>query len=809
MERGLNRLRVVEVGGGIPVAMATKLLADLGAEVVKVEPPGGDPIRHAGPFRPGQSNPEAGGAHVYLDTNKRSLELDLTAAAGQAALRELAQGAHLVVQGLPPARMAACGVDYDALSAANPALVLLSITPFGLTGPYRDYAANDLTLTHGGGWGWLCPGKSTPPERPPIKPFGPHALTQAGAHGAVAALAAVFGAAATGQGEHLDLSVQEVVTFMLGRHFAVYSYAGRTDSRLSPAAYEPMSFYPCKDGSIFLICPEQPQFDRLVALMGQPEWAMDARFSTRDGRQTHARELKERLSEWTAQWQAEELYHACQGVRVGAAPVFTQAHLEHDEHLHAREFYVAHEHPLAGRMKLPGAPFRLKHPMWALRHPAPRLGEANGMLDALFREPPVRLSVERGAARAPFDPQGVLPLAGVRVLDLSWVWAGPHCTMMLGLMGAEVVKVESSSRLDLTRRSHLFADGLPPSPDRCGYFNQVNLGKRSIAVDLSTAEGAELVRRLAGQSDVFISNFGTGVLERLGLGAEDLQRRNPRLICAMISAFGQTGPSRHYMGYGPLISPLAGISASTGYVGGEPQDVGLAYGDPTGGVYTAVAILAALLTRDNGGAGQVIDVSMWEAMLCTGWQGWMNHALGNPPYPPMGNRHPTLAPHNLYRCAGDDAWVALAAETPAQWEALCEAIGQPALAVDPRFADAPARKAHEDALDALLAAWCAPRDKWEVTRALQAVGVPAFPSLDSRELQEDPHLRARQSFVHWPHPEVGERTLMGLPWHFARLPNGMGQAAPCLGADTDAVLERLLGIGAQERAALRAGGAIE
>ncbi|HKI98003.1 MAG TPA: CoA transferase [bacterium] len=805
----MHTLRVLEVGGGIPAAMAAKLMADLGAQVVKIEPPEGDPIRRAGPFRPGRPPADASGTHLYLDTNKRSLALDLTTPDGQATLRELAGRSHLLVHGLPPRQMAACGLDYAALSADNPALVMLSITPFGLTGPYKDYAANDLTLIHGGGWGWLCPGKSAPIELPPIKPFGQHALTQAGLHAAVAGLAAVYGAARTGEGEHLDFSVQEAVTFLLGRHFAQYTFTGRTDSRLTPPAYEPMSFYPCKDGSIFLICPEQPQFDRLVALMGNPEWAMDPKYATRDGRQDHGHELKQRLSEWTRQWEAEPLYHACQGVRVGAAPVFTQQQLEHDEHLAAREFFVAQHHPPVGDVRLPGAPYRLKQPLWSLRRPAPALGEANGVVSTLFTEGPGPRVADQGAARAPFDAQGVLPLAGVRVLDLSWVWAGPHCTMMLGLLGAEVIKVESSNRLDLTRRSHLFAADLPPGPNTCGYFNQVNQGKLGIGVDLSNPEGVALVQRLAEQSDVMISNFGTGVLERLGLGTEEMQRRNPRLICAMISAFGQTGPCKRYMGYGPLISPLAGLSAATGYEDGEPQDVGLAYGDPNGGVYTAVAILSALVGRDNGGAGQVIDLSMWEAMLCTAFEGWMNHALGNAPYHPMANRHPYLAPHSLYRCAGHDAWVAIAAETQAQWRALCDAIGRPELAGDARFVDAAARKTHEDALDAILAEWCAPRDKWEVTRLLQVAAVPAFPSLDSHELHDDPHLQARGCFTRWPHAEVGTRTLMGVPWRFTRRPNGLGKAAPVLGEDTDAVLERLLGLGAEERAALRARGAIE
>jgi len=813
MNRGLNDLRVVELGGGIAAAMAGKLLADLGAPVVKVEPPEGDPTRHVGPFRGGIPHPEASGTFLYLNANKRSLVLDLDAPAGREALASLAGRADLVIEDFAPGEAAARGVGYERFARANPRLVLLSITPFGRSGPYRDYAANDLTLTHGGGWGWLCPGKATPPERPPIKPFGQHALVQAGLHGAVAALAALYGARESGVGEHVDLSVQEVVTFLLGRHFAVYPYAGRSDSRLSPAAYEPMSFYPCKDGGVYLICPEQSQFERLVRLMGSPDWALSKRFASREGRERHPAELKTRLSEWTAQWETEALFHACQNVRVGAAPVFDHAQLERQEHLRAREFFVRQHHPSAGAVVLPGAPYRFKHPMWALRAPAPALGEANGEQAALFAD---GRAGRHDGSEPGRDPAGGsaspgLPLAGLRVLDLSWVWAGPHCTLMLALLGAEVIKVESSRRPDLTRRSHLFAAGMEPGLNRCGYFNQVNQGKLSIGVDLSHPEGAALVKRLAAKCDVMISNFGTGVLERLGLGAEEMQRAHPRLVVAMISAFGQTGPCRHYMGYGPLIPPLAGISAQTGYEDGAPGDVGLAYGDPNAGVYAAVAILASLLTQagDGSGPGQVIDVSMWEAMICTAFEGWMNHALGNRPYRPMGNRHPTFAPHNLYRCAGTDDWVAIAAQTEAQWRALCDAIGEPALKDDPRFRDAAARKRHEDALDSLLAAWCAQRERWEVTRVLQAAAVPAMPSLDSKALAEDAHLQARGVFTAWPHGEVGVRTLMGVPWRLARRPNGLGTAAPLLGEHTDVVLERLLGLDALERRRLREAGIIE
>ena len=300
-------------------------------------------------------------------------------------------------------------------------------------------------------------------------------------------------------------------------------------------------------------------------------------------------------------------------------------------------------------------------------HTAPLLGEASNEPSSLFAN-------RQAATTAPSDNAGTrgqeppLPLAGVRILDLSWVWAGPHCTMMLAFLGAEVIKVESSTRLDITRRTQPFPPEMASGVNRSGYFACLNQAKKP-GINLSQPQGRELVKQLARRCDVMISNFGTGVLEKLGLGAEAMHSVNPDLIIAMISAFGQTGPLRHYMGYGPLISPLAGLSAVTGYEDGVPQDIGMPYGDPNGGVYTAFAIAAALCARQrHGGGGQMIDLSMWEAMLCTSFEAWMNHALGNPPYSPMGNHDPVWAPHNVYRCQGDDDWVAIAATHEQEWQ---------------------------------------------------------------------------------------------------------------------------------------------
>ena len=851
MGDGLEGLRVVELGGGFAASSTGKVLADLGAEVVKVEPPAGDLLRRRG-LVPG-AGPGPGGPFLHLNTNKRSVVLDRTSSRGRTELEPLLARADLLIrEGQAPDLE-----DADRWRERHPRLVVVSITPFGLTGPRRDWKGDDLTLIHAGGWGYIIPGRGAPREWPPIRPFGHHALIQAGLHAAVPALAACRAARATGEGDHLDVSVQETIAFLLGRHYTSWEYAGRIDHRSDGSIYEPMGFYPCRDGEVFVICPEQHQWERMLVLMDETEWGSNEAFGTRDGRGEHAAEIRKRVSAWTRDRTAEEVFHALQEARVGAAPVFDYPRLAGQEHLRAREFFVPLDHPGRGRIEMLGPPYRLRRRWWRLARAAPALGEAGFSADGPLSGPgadsrsdpaPIPLAApasestrpdsaplpageaagrqavsgaaaeaadgaaENGAGgRVPGGDSGRGaagdgPLRGVRVLDLSWVWAGPHCTMILGALGAEVLKVESSRRIDLTRRASVaHARDLPPGPNRNGYFNQIGQHKKSVGINLSNPEGRALVRGLAVHCDVFVANFGTGVLERMGLGPDELLAINPRLTIALISAFGQEGPWRFYTGYGPLIPPLAGLSAQTGYAeDGRPRDMNMAYGDPTGGVYAAIAIAASLLAHEfHREAGQVIDVAMWEAMTCTAFEGWMNHALGGEPYPPMGNRDPEAAPCNVYPCQGDDMWLAISAGSAEEWRSLCAAIGRPGLATDPRFASAAARKANEDELDRIVSGWCRSRGRWAAAEALQTAGVPAFPSVSSADLRTDPHLAAREAFHDFEHPEVGVRAHFRVPWRWARRTNGTGRRAPCLGEHTDEVLREVLGLTGNEIEDLR------
>ena len=399
------------------------------------------------------------------------------------------------------------------------------------------------------------------------------------------------------------------------------------------------------------------------------------------------------------------------------------------------------------------------------------------------------------------------PLAGLRVADFTWVWAGPFCTLQLAHLGAEVIRVESATRLCVTRLLPPFAE-FKPGTNRSGYFNQYNQGKRSITLDLKRPEAIEVARRLCAASDIVVENFAAGVMERMGLGYEALRSLRPDLIMIALSGYGATGPDSDKVSYGPAQVPLSGLSSVTGYRGWPPMHVGVSYGDPTGGLHGAVAVLAALLHRARTGAGQYIDLSQWETTMSvlpdaiTAWT--MNGVQPERD----GNRDPHMAPHGIFRSAGEDRWVAVAVEDDAAWPRLAAAIGRPELADDPRYRTVVDRKRHEDDLEALLTEWTGARTPEEATALLQAAGVAAFTVASNRDLAEDPHLAGREFFVDLAHPEVGTRRHIGVPWRMSESEARVRRPAPCLGADTDAVLRNVLGYSEGEIAALRAAAAL-
>ena len=374
MPGALDGVRVLEVGDLVSAAYATKLLADLGADVVKIEPQRGDLARGRGPFPGNIPHPETSGLFLYLNANKRGITLDLRQPRGQAALARLAAGADLLVHNVHPTLMAAHGLDYDRLSGANPRLVMTSIAPFGLSGPHASYRGPDVVTWSAGGVAALN-GQTGEPDLPPLKAFGDQSGFQAALNAAVGSLGALFARLASGRGEHVEVSAQESVAAILELTFEFWPYTGLVASRLGRKPIQPLCFVECRDGWIFICAVEEHQWQKFVDLMGNPEWAELEVFENRLARGANFDALEPFLQEWCRERSVQELYEEGQRRRIPFAPVSTMGDLLASPHLRARGFFATLAHSVAGPVTMPGAPYHLSATPWQLRTPAPTLGQ--------------------------------------------------------------------------------------------------------------------------------------------------------------------------------------------------------------------------------------------------------------------------------------------------------------------------------------------------------------------------------------------------------------------------------------------------
>lgn len=373
--RGLGALRVVECGQGVSAAFGAKMIADLGAEVIKVEPPGGDLTRRRGPFPNDQPDPEKSGLFIYLNANKRGVTADLGQPEGRELLGRLLEKADILIHNVPPYERAHQGLDSTALCARYPGLIVASISIYGDRGPRANWRGYELNASNAGGWAYLSPGASPYPDLPPLKPFGAQCDFQGGAHAALTSLAAMRHKLRTGKGQAIDVSEQEAIAAMLEMNFMHWTYAGRETSRLGSRALGPWFLADCQDGKIFALAVEEDQWRRLVELMGNPEWAQEEIFKDRVSRAQNMDALKALMTEWIGSFKVTELYQAAQERRIPFAPVNTMRQMYESAHLRERKYFVQLDQPGVGKLTLPGAPSQYGKIKWALRRPAPRLGQ--------------------------------------------------------------------------------------------------------------------------------------------------------------------------------------------------------------------------------------------------------------------------------------------------------------------------------------------------------------------------------------------------------------------------------------------------
>ena len=969
--RALAPYRALDLTGALG-ALGGQVLAGLGADVIKIEWPGGDQARARGPFfrregvdtPPGKAGapsvPRPGAPHdggcaagtpvgealhphrslswLFANAGKRGITLDLTRAEGQELLRRLAAAADFLLESYPPGYLESLGLGYDDLAAVNPALVMVRVSPFGQSGPCRDYQATDIIA-------WAMGGQMAldgDADRPPVRVSAPQTELLAGAHAAAAAMTAHYYRQRTGLGQQVDVAAQECVTWTLMIAAQTWDIAGinprrggavRRTVRAGGDVLEHRVIWPCKDGFVLWALGGGGQAGALTSTRALVAWMAEegeagaaaevdwSRLSAAAIDQETYDRLAAPFLAFFAARSKRELFAGALARSIQLAPVNELPDVAASPQLAARDYWTDIAHPcLDATLRFPGAPVKLSATPWRLTRPAPLPGEHNAEvyggllglraaeLDALrvkgvigpspptpfapgkgeavngLRERMERIhalpsvSIEGGeegerrrsaphagsgagrlagrigsrpgepypaASRfalpspslqklsAPETPVGegsVLPFAGIKVVDFSWVGVGPIVARHLADFGATVVRVESATRPDTLRLAPPFRDG-QPGINRSAFGAVYNTNKLGLALNLRLSRAREVALRLVRWADIVTDSMTPGSLDRLGLGYQDLRTIKPAIIMYSTTQQGQTGPYRSFGGYGQHGAAMAGFHALTGWPDRPPAGIFGAYTDFVAPWFLFSALVAALDYRDRTGQGQHLDQSQVESALQLLGPQLLDYFATGRAASRAGNDDPEMFPHGAFpvrdaeRGAGSDEpgiepgrasiphsgdrWVAIAVRDDADWTALSRVIGREAWGSDPAYCGSEARRSHGAGIRAAITAWTRERTPHEAMAALQQAGVPAGAVQTCEELFADPQLAHRGHWWRFEHAVIGLHAYDAPAWKLARTPAQGRSAGPALGQHSFEVCRDILGMGEEAIAELSAEGVFE
>jgi crotonobetainyl-CoA:carnitine CoA-transferase CaiB-like acyl-CoA transferase len=792
------------------------ILAGLGADVIKVEPPGGSPSRREAPLAPALGAELASLRFHALNRGKRSVVLDLADEAGRERFRRLVASADFLFENDAPGAMAERGLGFAALAEVNPRLVYVATTPFGQDGPYAKHLATDLTLAAMGGMMAL----NGDADRRPVRITVPQTWYHAAAESAVGALVAHHRRLATGEAQFVDVSVEAAVFWTGLNAMIAHAIQGkdieRNGTNLHLSTFKTPLVYPCADGDVVLIATTAT-LQHLIPWMIDDgtvtaEWAAAEDWPTYEARMLTGGELahslpvvQERIRAFCAKHGKADLL--ARGIREGVtlAPVNTVADVLGFEHLEARRYWQPYRLPDGRILRSPGPFVRLSRTPVSFSRLAPAVGE---------HDEEVLRPLEGGSARpvapttAPVGLRGSsLPFAGVKIADFSWIGVGPITAKYLADHGATVVHVETEQPADRLRLVGPFKDNVA-GVNRCQFFASFNTSKLSLALNLKRPEGLEVAKRLVRWADVCLDSFTAGTMASLGLGYDVVRAINPAIIMASTCLMGQSGPASRLAGYGYHAAAISGFYEITGWDDRPPAGPFNAYTDTIAPRFLAATLMAALDHRRRTGEGQYVDQAQMESALYFLAPELLDCQVSGRMPRRSGNTDAAAAPHDAYPCAGTDEWCAIAVETDAQWRALRGALGDPPWAASPELDTAAGRRARRELIDTRLAEFTARHEPRALMELLQAAGVPAGMVQRSSDHLEDPQLRHRRFFRPIVHPEMGEVPYEGHQFRILGYDNGPRMPAPCLGEHSLQVLHEMLGYGEDDVARIAASGAL-
>ncbi|MBM4297578.1 MAG: CoA transferase, partial [Deltaproteobacteria bacterium] len=644
---------------GLSGQLAGRMLADLGMEVIKIEPPGGDPVRSLAPFVTSANGAKLSTTFAHLNAGKTSKVLDLDIEADRAALRKLVATADVVLESFQPGTLDAKGFGYKDLSAINPAIVMASVTGFGQTGPKKNFHCNDLVGLAESGFFYV----SGDPSLPPCKPPETQAYYFASLFATAGVLAALYRRERTGQGDHVDASMQET----LGTHEHIVRLWANEQQILKRAGSQhgsvaPAKIFPCKDGFVYLYVTRQHWKLFLNVWKDHPPVFDDAAWLNNVYRREHADELNPEVEKFLSKFTMAEITNLLQGKGIPCVPVNTPMGFANDEHVQGRGFMTAVEHAGFGSAKQPAMPFMIDGSR-------PEVGSVP-LLDG-WKD----IGGKRAAPQSPKSTatSGNGPLDGMRIVSFDHVLAGPYGTTILAELGADVMKIESSKGgMDPFR---FFGTG--EDPNLSPRFLEFNRNKRSFTVNLKHPKGQGVLHDLVAKADAVLDNYSVDVVDRIGLGYRQLCAVKPDIVNLRMPGLGTTGPKRHYSTVGVNITAFTGLTYMWNHPGVTNPPVGaqLVYPDYVTGVLCAIIIISGVLHRDRQKQGAFVDLGQSEATAFMIGANLMEAASSGRNPEPIGNISRAVAPHNVYPCKGEDRWCAIAAETEQQWNALANILG--------------------------------------------------------------------------------------------------------------------------------------
>lgn len=781
-ERPLDGIRVLDLADGSG-ELAGRLLGDYGADVVRAEPAEGGSSRGMPPFHDGRSL-----YYAYRNFNKRGITFD------PERVSRLAARADLLIESFGPGGLAERGIDVDALRDANPGLVVLQISDFGQTGPYRDWIASDATLEALGGMQF----QAGIAEKPPLLPPGTPAYDVAGIMGALAALSALYQRGRNGGwGQVIDLSTLEALAQQTNWSFSNGTSnraKGMDVSELRVGSGPMYKIYRCKTGYVRLVILSPRQWKAMREWLGDPEYLRDPLYDSFLGRMQIADALAVTIGDLFATMGHEQVAFESQRRGIVCTPVLSPDEVLANEHFVSRNTFPAVEYAPGATGPMQAAFVEIDGERQGYRARAPEPGEHDAEIAGLWPEP-------REAPNGP-APAPSLPFEGLRVVDFGIGGVGVEAGRFFAWYGADVVKVESRSAPDFIR--------VVMSTEMSASFASSNTSKRAFGVNLKEPRGLDLVHALIEQTDVLIENGSTGAAEKMGVGWETIRQRNPRLVMGSAQLLGSHGAWADWIGYGPSTQPVGGLVHLWNYDDqDDPAGSTSIFPDHLAGRMTALAVLAGLIRRERTGLGGHAEIAQVETV--TGIIGDLLLKTGLAPgsVAPLGNRSEHGSPWGSYPCAGSEQWVAITCRSDEEWKKLALAMGNPEWTKKPAYDTEAGRRADQDAIDGHLRAWTSSQTKNTVTSSLQMFGVPCLPMLTGSEQATDPHFQAR-GYPRWLHQQDnGWMAFEGPCFKATGMTDVVVFQAPKVGEHTREIATTLLGLSDEETESLVAAGVLE